>query len=512
MITMITNIIIGVIVVLLIATIAGRYRKVGPNQVLIITGGMLKGPYLTTVPETSTRVKVVKGGGAFVWPIVQQAQVINMDTFTYDVQVSDVMTLNNVKVNAKATATLRIGSDKKMIAIASEKIMGLKQDDLLDQMKRITTGAIRDTLSQLTPKDANDRAKFADMVNKACADTFANLGLEITNLSITDIWDDNGYYDSLSAADIADKQAEATKAEAEANKEARIAKAQNDRDARKAEVQNKQEADIAEIAAQNAVAAKQKDLDVNKAQYNAQVNAEKAKAEKATAIENAKQDAILQKQQIEVNDNQYQATIVSKQKADNEAMKTKADAEFYQAQKQADAEAYKTKQNGDAESEQIAKVGKAKADAQKALAEALNAKGAASSLASKIIDILPVMSKNNAEAISHVDHLTVLNGAKGLQDVSAENLNSAMMMIKNTTGIDLTDIIEKRANGQLTVDADESAKNEVKKAVAPKPVVPKAPVVKTEPRAKKIVTPKHKVQKTEPTKPAPKGDDKYLDW
>ena len=147
---MISKIVIVVLVLLVLSMIASRYRKVGPNQVLIITGGLLKGPYLTVVPETSTRVKVVKGGGAFVWPIIQQAQVINMDTFTYEVQVNNVMTKDNVKVNAKATATLRIGSDRKMIAIASEKIMGLKQEDLLDQMERITTGAIRDTLSQLS--------------------------------------------------------------------------------------------------------------------------------------------------------------------------------------------------------------------------------------------------------------------------------------------------------------------------------------------------------------------------
>lgn len=451
---MIKAIIIVVLVLLVISMIASRYRKVGPNQVLIITGGLLKGPYLTVVPETSTRVKVVKGGGAFVWPVIQQAQVINMDTFTYEVQVNNVMTKDNVKVNAKATATLRIGSDRKMIAIASEKIMGLKQEDLLDQMERITTGAIRDTLSQLSPKDANNREKFASMVNQACAQTFANLGLEITNLSITDIWDDNGYYDSLSAADIADKQAEAAKAQAEADKEARIAQAQNDRDARKEEATNKQEADIAQIEADNAVAAKQKELDVNKAQYDAQVRAEQAKAEKASDIENAKQNAILQKQQIEVNDNQYKAQIVTKQAAENDAMRSKSDAEFYQAQKRADAEAYQTKQSGLAQSEQISKVGQAKADAQKALAQALEAKGAKSSLAAKVIDILPVIAKQNADAMSHIGHLTVLNGAKGLQEANNENLLGAMMMIKNTTGIDLSQIIEKRANGQLTVDSN----------------------------------------------------------
>lgn len=80
---MIETLIAIVAILIVIVAIAGCYRKVGPNQVLIITGGMLKGPYLTIVPETSTRVKVVKGGGVFVWPVIQQAQVINMDTFTY---------------------------------------------------------------------------------------------------------------------------------------------------------------------------------------------------------------------------------------------------------------------------------------------------------------------------------------------------------------------------------------------------------------------------------------------
>lgn len=73
----------------------------------------------------------------------------------------------------------------------------------------------------------------------------------------------------------------------------------------------------------------------------------------------------------------------------------------------------------------------------------------------KIIDILPVIAKNNAEAVSHIEHLTVLNGVKGLQETSAESLNSAMMLIKNTTGIDLKDLVEKRANGQITLNEDD---------------------------------------------------------
>ena len=54
------------VIIALIALLGMCYRKVGPNQVLIITGGLLNGPYLVNVPETNTKVKVVKGGGTWV--------------------------------------------------------------------------------------------------------------------------------------------------------------------------------------------------------------------------------------------------------------------------------------------------------------------------------------------------------------------------------------------------------------------------------------------------------------
>lgn len=445
-------------IVLVIGGLVSCYRKVGPNEVLIITGGLLKGPYLTIVPETNTRVKVVKGGGTWVWPVIQQAVVENLDTFTIDVEVDKVMTRDAVKVNAKANVVLRVGGDKKSIAVASEKILGLNEKERDNQMYLVTKGAVRDTLSQMTPQEAYDREQFSNSVKTACEPIFKNMGLEITSISITDIWDDDGYYDSLSAADIAKKKADAEKAKAESAKDARIAKAKADRDAKIEEAKNDQEAKIAQLKANDEVNAQQKERDVNKANYDAEVYASQAKAEKASDIENAKQNAILQKQQIEINRNQYQADIVAKQEAESSALRNKSDAEYYQAQKQADANAYKTKTDGEAQSEQIIKIGQAKAESQRALAQALNEKGGQSSLQAKIIDILPVIAKNNAEAVSHIEHLTVLNGAKGLQETSAESLNSAMMLIKNTTGIDLKDLVEKRANGQITLNEDDANK------------------------------------------------------
>lgn len=438
------------VIVALIALLGMCYRKVGPNQVLIITGGLLNGPYLVNVPETNTKVKVVKGGGTWVWPIIQQAEVESLDTFTIDVEVQNVMTKDAVKVNAKANVVLRVGGDKKSIAIASEKILGLNEQERNQQMYLVTKGAVRDTLSQMTPKDAYNREQFATNVKAACEPIFSNMGLEITSMSITDIWDDNGYYDSLSAADIAQKKAEAVKAKAEADRDARIAQAQANTAAKTAEAENDQKTSIAQIEADNKIAEKTKELNVNKAKYDEEVRRQQAIANKAQDIASAEQDAILQEKQIIVKQNQLKATVIAQTNADKEKKQLEADAQAYSINKQADADAYAIKVKGEADASSITQVGQAKANAQLASAKALQQNGD-KALQNKIIDIMPELVAKSAEPYKTIKELTVLNGAQGMQDLSTASLKQAMMVIKNTTGLDLADIINKRADGQTTI-------------------------------------------------------------
>lgn len=438
------------VIVAFIALLGMCYRKVGPNQVLIITGGLLNGPYLVNVPETNTKVKVVKGGGTWVWPIIQQAEVESLDTFTIDVEVQNVMTKDAVKVNAKANVVLRVGGDKKSIAIASEKILGLNEQERNQQMYLVTKGAVRDTLSQMTPKDAYNREQFATNVKAACEPIFSNMGLEITSMSITDIWDDNGYYNSLSAADIAQKKAEAAKAKAEADRDARIAQAEANTAAKTAEAENDQKTSIAQIEADNKIAEKTKDLNVNKAKYDEEVRRQQAIANKAQDIASAEQDAILQEKQIIVKQNQLKATVIAQTNADKEKKQLEADAQAYSINKQADADAYAIKVKGEADASSITQVGQAKANAQLASAKALQQNGD-KALQNKIIDIMPELVAKSAEPYKTIKELTVLNGAQGMQDLSTASLKQAMMVIKNTTGLDLANIINKRADGQTTI-------------------------------------------------------------
>lgn len=430
-----------IVIVFIAITLLSSYRKSGPNEVLIITGGFLHGPFVQENPETHSKVKVVKGGGTFVWPIIQQAEIQNMDTFSIDVDVRNIMTIDAVPVNASANAVLRVGSDPKMIATASEKILGLSPEDREAQMQNIVRGSLREALSTMTPKAANDRKQFADNVLGATTETFNKMGLEITALQITELSDDNGYYESLYAKEVAEKQADATAARADA--EAR---------GRKAAAQREQEAQQVELETQRQIAANKRDTEVAEQQYQKDVNIQKAETEQAYELESNKRKAEVNIALKETNDAKFQAEIVTKQKADSDAKRIQIDVDKYQTVQQATAKAEQVKLEADANAHRIDAEGTANADAQTKMAEAL-AKNQQAVLAKAIIDHLPEIANAFAMAVGNIDNLTVFDGAEGVGRQANAGFVQSLEFIKQSTGIDIANVVEQRAAGTQTINA-----------------------------------------------------------
>lgn len=452
-------VIAGLVILLLIVMIVS-YKKVGPNQVLFITGAFLRG-----------RVKVIKGGGAFVWPVLQQAQVQTLDTFNIDVSVSDIMTKTQVPVDVQATALLRVGSNVDMLATAAEKILGLDADERDEQLTEIVKGGLREVLTTLTPVEANDRGTFQEAVIKNITDTFANLGLEITKLTITSISDKNGYYKSLYTKDVEDKKAEARIATAEADKRASLAEATNE-----------QEKQAAQLEAQKQIAANERDTKVAQAKYQAEVNQQNAIAQKAADIAAAEQQAIVEQKNAEVNKQQQQATTIVRANADAQQMqimaeaaakkkqidaqadanqvKINADAEANRRKQLADADAYGTKQNGEAEADKIAKTGEANANAQKAMQEALNSKQGQAAMQMAIIKMLPQLVEASAKAMANAKNLTIFNGAEGAGQMQSQAFAQTAKFVKDATGLDLVENLNKQADGKREISGSVPVKDE----------------------------------------------------
>jgi flotillin len=93
-------IIVGGLVVLLALIFvisATLYRKVGPNEALIVYG--------------FGGTKVIKGSGKVVWPMVQQSRSLSLELMSFDVAPSqDLYTNQGVAVNVEAVAQIKTRS------------------------------------------------------------------------------------------------------------------------------------------------------------------------------------------------------------------------------------------------------------------------------------------------------------------------------------------------------------------------------------------------------------------
>src|SRR6266478_6079185 len=99
---------------------ASRYTKVGPNEVLVVSGR--KHQYLEADGGSCIRgFRIVKGGGTFIIPVIEKADVLSLELLTIDVQTPEVYTSKGVPVRVDGVAQIKVKGDDISIATASEQ-------------------------------------------------------------------------------------------------------------------------------------------------------------------------------------------------------------------------------------------------------------------------------------------------------------------------------------------------------------------------------------------------------
>ena len=118
------------LVVFLFAVIwASRYTKVGPNEVLVISGRKRR----MVEPDGSVRevgFRIVKGGGVFVYPVFEKVDILKLELMTIDVQTPEVYTSKGVPVKVDGVAQIKVKGDDISIATAAEQFLSKGTDDI----------------------------------------------------------------------------------------------------------------------------------------------------------------------------------------------------------------------------------------------------------------------------------------------------------------------------------------------------------------------------------------------
>jgi flotillin len=194
---------IVIVVIIFMAVWASRYTKVGPNQVLIVSGRKHK--VVDAEGQVQTRgFRVVKGGGTFVIPVIEKEDLLSLELLTIDVQTPEVYTSKGVPVRVDGVSQIKVKGDDVSIATASEQFLGKSQDEIRNIATQTLEGHLRAILGTMTVEEIyQNRDAFASKVQEVAAGDMANMGLGIVSFTIRDIRDGQGYLDALGKPRIA---------------------------------------------------------------------------------------------------------------------------------------------------------------------------------------------------------------------------------------------------------------------------------------------------------------------
>lgn len=296
------------IILMLLIVFVAKYQTAKPDEALIISGSYL-GTKNVHMDESNNKIKIVRGGGAFVLPVFQRSNRISLLSSKLDVSTPEVYTEQGVPVMCDGTSIIKIGSSVEEIATAAEQFLGKTREELENEAREVLEGHLRSILGSMTVEEIyQNRDKFSQSVQEVASVDLAKMGLIIVSFTIKEVRDKNGYLDSLGKPRIAQVKRDADIAEAEALKEKELK-----------------------------LAAYKQEQDIAKAKADQAYNLESARAQQQVIEQEMQVKVVERQKQIELEEKE----ITRREKQYDSEVKKKAYADRYAKEQEAQAQKVK---------------------------------------------------------------------------------------------------------------------------------------------------------------------------
>ena len=383
-------IVIGIIVAvgLIASFILCSYTKAGPDEAVMISG--------------LGKRKILRGKAGWKLPFLQRKDRLSLKVFQVDIKTRESIPTNEfININVDGVANLKISSDPTLLERAFEATLGMNQADLIEQVKQVLEGNMREIIGTVGIRQlVQDRKGVAEAVKENVIPDMSKLGLELVNFNIQNFSDGNHVIENLGIDNIA-----------QISKEAAIAKANADRDVSIARAKAAQEANEAEVNSKTIIVQKNTEYSLKEAELKIKTDTAKADADAAYKIQEQKRqeeintatvnaeiskrerEVELGNKEVELTEKKLTAEINKKAEAEKYAAERLAEAELYKRQKAAEAELLEAQRKA----EKIKVEAEAQRIAREKAAEAIKLEAAANKEAA-IAEAVGIEAKGNAEA------------------------------------------------------------------------------------------------------------------
>ena len=165
-----------------------RYQKCPSDRILVVYG--------KTGPRQSA--KCLHGGAAFIWPVIQAYEFLDLTPIPIDIPLEGAPTKQNIRINIPSTFTVGISTDPSVMSNAAERLLGLQLTQVRDLARDIIFGQMRFVISTMDIEAINgDRDQFIEKIADGVEAELRKVGLRLINVNIKDITDESGYLESL---------------------------------------------------------------------------------------------------------------------------------------------------------------------------------------------------------------------------------------------------------------------------------------------------------------------------
>lgn len=449
---------------IIIISFIRRYKRCPSDRILVVYGKV----------GTGNSAKCIHGGAAFVWPVIQDYEFLDLTPISIEVDLTNALSRQNIRVNVPSRFTIGISTEPGIMQNAAERLLGLGMQEVQELAKEIIFGQLRLVVASMDIEEINaDRDKFLTNISQSVESELKKVGLKLINVNITDIVDESGYIEALGKEAAAHAINAARKSVAEKNRDGSIGEANAKQDER------------TQVAAANAKAVEGENVakidvansDSLRRQREAEAERTAIAAEKvqaAKALEEsyaAEKDAEMARAERERSS--QMADIVVPAQIDKQKVEIEAEAEAEMIRRRAKGEADAILFKAQAEAKGIFEVLTKQAEGLDKIVQAAgdNPKDAVLLL---IADKLPELVEKQAEAIKNIkiDKVTVWDSGNS-EDGKNSTANFISGMYKsvpplqemfNMAGMELPEYLKGKdkvagKNSKEELDKPESSEN-----------------------------------------------------
>ena len=403
-------VVVGILLFSLFLIILSRYRRCPSDKVMVIYGKVG-----SNKDGTTRSAKCIHGGAAFIWPVIQAYEFLDLTPMSISVDLENALSRQNIRINVPSRFTVGVSTEPGVMQNAAERLLGLKLQEIQELAKDIIFGQLRLVIATMDIEEINtDRDKFLEAVSRNVEGELKKIGLRLINVNVTDISDESGYIDALgkeaaakaindAKKNVAEKDRDGSIGEANARKDQRVQVAQADATA----IQGENAAKV-EVAMSNAQR-REKEAEATRIATAAEKIAAAQALEEAYAAEQKAEAARAQREKAT-----QEADVIVKTEIDKRRRELEAEAEAEQIRRRAKGEADAILAKMQAEAQGAQEILVKQADGLRQIVSAAGG-NADSAVRLMLADKMEELMRIQVDAVKNIkiDKVTVWDGGEG---------------------------------------------------------------------------------------------------